>query len=77
MLFQMVASILTAFILASIEGRKLAGYVALYTPLFFIVLCCFGARIAIETKRKQEQHANLGAYTEEMLSALKLVVAFG
>ena len=52
MLFSAATSIVVGLCIAYWKGRVLAGYVTLYTPLFFVVLCCFGAYLGKSTSIK-------------------------
>jgi ATP-binding cassette subfamily B protein len=54
-----------------------AGILIIYLPIFIILISGYGAIAKGQTIAKITQNAKLGGYTEEILSALKLVIAFG
>ena len=76
-LWASASGIVVGLIIAYYKGRVLAGYMTLYLPVFFIVVAGFGTYLSKATSKKIQQHESLGAYTEETLSSLKLIVAFG
>ena len=48
-----------------------------YLPFLTIVMNRFSKVIIRGVKQKMQMNAKLGAFTEEMLSSLKLIISFG
>ena len=68
---------ISGFALAFIAAPNLALLLLLYFPVFVAVVARHGKYSKGQTALKLKQNAELGGYTEEILSALKLVVSFG
>ena len=68
---------ISGFALAFIAAPNLALLLLLYFPVFVAVVARYGKYSKGQTALKLKQNAELGGYTEEILSALKLVVSFG
>ena len=48
-----------------------------YLPVYIMVICCVGNQMKKQAIEKMTQNAKLGKYTEEQMSAIKLVISFG
>ncbi len=69
----MVSGLAICFVFAPGFG----GLLIVYIPLVAIAITIYGALTRKQIEAKQKQNEKLGAYTEEILSALKLVISFG
>ena len=65
------------FGLAFYNAPNYAGLLIIYLPIYVILISGYGKLAKGQTIKKIGQSAKLGGYTEEILSALKLVIAFG
>lgn len=65
-----------AFAMLVITSAKLAGIVVLVVPFVVIPLVLFGRRERRLSRAAQERVADLGAYAEETINALRTVQAF-
>ena len=65
-----------AFIMLLVTSPKLAGIVLLIVPLVVVPLVLFGRRERRLSRAAQDRVADLGAYAEETISALRTVQAF-
>ena len=48
-----------------------------YLPIYVFVIICVGGNMKKQAIEKITQNAKLGKFTEEQMSAIKLVIAFG
>ncbi len=65
-----------AFVMLLVTSAKLAALVLLVVPLVLIPLILFGRRERRLSRAAQDRVADLGAYAEETLNALRTVQAF-
>ena len=65
-----------AFTMLLVTSVKLAGIVVLVVPLVVVPLVLFGRREKRLSRAAQDRVADLGAYAEETISALRTVQAF-
>jgi ATP-binding cassette, subfamily B, bacterial len=65
-----------AFVMLLVTSAKLAGIVVLVVPLVVVPLVLFGRREKRLSRAAQDRVADLGAYAEETISALRTVQAF-
>ena len=68
---------ISGFVLAFIASPNFAACLLLYFPVFVACVANYGKYAKTITAKKLKQNGELGGYTEEILSALKLVVSFG
>ncbi len=68
--------LLGALAMLLVTSPKLAGIVLLVTPLVLIPLIVFGRRERKLSRAAQDRVADLGAYAEETINALRTVQAF-
>jgi ATP-binding cassette subfamily B protein len=68
--------LLGAFVMLVVTSPKLAGVVVLVVPLVIIPLVLFGRRERALSRAAQDRIADLGAYAEETINALRTVQAF-
>ncbi len=71
-----VILLLGAFAMLLITSPKLAGIVVLVVPLVVVPLVLFGRRERRLSRAAQDRVADLGAYAEETINALRTVQAF-
>ena len=67
----------SGFAIAFARGPVFAAICAGYIPIYVGALFCFARRVGSGTQQKMAQNQELGSYTEEQMSAIKLVIAFG
>ena len=65
-----------AFVMLLVTSPKLAGLVLLVVPLVLVPLTLFGRRERRLSRAAQDRVADLGAYAEETINALRTVQAF-
>ena len=65
-----------AFAMLLVTSAKLAGIVVLVVPLVVVPLVLFGRRERRLSRAAQDRVADLGAYAEETINALRTVQAF-
>jgi ATP-binding cassette subfamily B protein len=65
-----------AFVMLLVTSPKLAGIVVLVVPLVVVPLVLFGRREKRLSRTAQDRIADLGAYAEETINALRTVQAF-
>ncbi len=65
-----------AFVMLLVTSPKLAGIVVLVIPLVVVPLVLFGRREKRLSRMAQDRIADLGAYAEETINALRTVQAF-
>ena len=68
--------LLGAFTMLLVTSPKLAGIVVLVVPLVVVPLVLFGRRERRLSRAAQDRVADLGAYAEETINALRTVQAF-
>ena len=68
---------ISGFVIAFIASPNFAACLLLYFPVFVLCVANYGKYAKTLTAKKLKQSAELGGYTEEILTALKLVVSFG
>jgi ATP-binding cassette, subfamily B, bacterial len=68
--------LLGAFTMLLVTSAKLAGIVLLVVPLVVVPLVLFGRRERRLSRAAQDRVADIGAYAEETLNALRTVQAF-
>jgi ATP-binding cassette, subfamily B, bacterial len=68
--------LLGAFTMLLVTSAKLAGIVLLVVPLVIVPLVLFGRRERRLSRAAQDRVADIGAYAEETLNALRTVQAF-
>jgi ATP-binding cassette subfamily B protein len=68
--------LLGAFAMLLVTSPKLAGLVVLVAPLVVVPLVLFGRRERRLSRTAQDRVADLGAYAEETINALRTVQAF-
>jgi ATP-binding cassette subfamily B protein len=59
-----------------VTSAKLAGIVLLVVPLVVAPILIFGRRVRALSRRSQDRIADVGAYAEEMINAIRTVQAF-
>lgn len=70
------SSFVGGVVIAFWQGPVFAVICLCFTPLFMMVIAIFGIIAKKAQMRKLKQLEELGAHTEETLSALKLVISF-
>jgi ATP-binding cassette subfamily B protein len=60
-----------------ITSPRLTGFVFLVVPLVLIPIILFGRRVRYLSRRSQDKVADVGAFIEETLNAIRIVQAFG
>lgn len=58
------------------KGPVLAAICVAYIPFFILAIAIFGKKVKYAQVTKLQNLEELGAHTEETLSALKLIVSF-
>ena len=76
-LLMSLAMITSGFVIAFIRGPVFALICLCYFPFYLIIICLYGKKLGLQTMLKQKQNKELGSFTEEQMSAIKLVIAFG
>jgi ATP-binding cassette subfamily B protein len=71
-----VILLLGAFVMLLVTSPKLAGLVVLVGPLVVVPMVLFGRRERRLSRAAQDRVADLGAYAEETINALRTVQAF-
>jgi ATP-binding cassette, subfamily B, bacterial len=71
-----VILLIGAFAMLLVTSAKLAGIVVLVVPLVVVPLALFGRRERRLSRAAQDRVADLGAYAEETINALRTVQAF-
>ncbi|MGF1611179.1 MAG: ABC transporter transmembrane domain-containing protein, partial [Kiloniellales bacterium] len=64
-------------VLLVITSPKLTGLVALVVPLVLLPILIYGRRVRRLSRASQDRVADLGAYVDESLAAIRTVQAFG
>lgn len=59
-----------------VTSAKLAGLVLVIVPLVVVPILFFGRRVRRLSRRSQDRIADVGAYAEEMINAIRTVQAF-
>jgi ATP-binding cassette subfamily B protein len=59
-----------------VTSAKLAGIVLVIVPLVVVPILAFGRRVRTLSRRSQDRVADVGAYAEEMINAIRTVQAF-
>ena len=59
-----------------VTSAKLAGLVLVVVPLVVVPILVFGRRVRALSRRSQDRVADVGAYAEEMINAIRTVQAF-
>jgi ATP-binding cassette, subfamily B, bacterial len=59
-----------------VTSAKLAGIVLVVVPLVVVPILFFGRRVRTLSRRSQDRVADVGAYAEEMINAIRTVQAF-
>ena len=59
-----------------VTSPKLAGIVLVIVPLVVVPILFFGRRVRSLSRRSQDRIADVGAYAEEMINAIRTVQAF-
>ena len=75
--FTFLGMMISGFTVAFVAAPNFALLLLLYFPVFVGVVAVYGRYSRGQTALKLKQNAALGGYTEEVLSALKLVISFG
>ena len=76
-LISSIASIISGFAVSYIFAPWLAIPVTCYLPFQMCMVKNFGKRLHLATIEKMKETHKLGGFTEEVLSAIKVVVSFG
>jgi ATP-binding cassette subfamily B protein len=63
-------------IMLVVTSVKLAGIVLVIVPLVVVPILVFGRRVRTLSRRSQDRIADVGAYAEEMINAIRTVQAF-
>ena len=63
-------------IMLVVTSAKLAGLVLIVVPLVVVPILAFGRRVRALSRRSQDRVADVGAYAEEMINAIRTVQAF-
>jgi ATP-binding cassette subfamily B protein len=59
-----------------VTSAKLAGLVLIVVPAVVVPILAFGRRVRTLSRRSQDRVADVGAYAEEMINAIRTVQAF-
>jgi ATP-binding cassette subfamily B protein len=68
--------LLGGLIMLVVTSAKLAGLVLVVVPLVVVPILFFGRRVRSLSRRSQDRVADVGAYAEEMINAIRTVQAF-
>ena len=63
-------------VMLAVTSAKLAGLVLVVVPLVVVPILFFGRRVRALSRRSQDRIADVGAYAEEMINAIRTVQAF-
>ncbi|MGO8917470.1 MAG: ABC transporter transmembrane domain-containing protein [Stellaceae bacterium] len=63
-------------VMLAVTSAKLAGLVLIVVPLVVVPILFFGRRVRALSRRSQDRVADVGAYAEEMINAIRTVQAF-
>jgi ATP-binding cassette subfamily B protein len=63
-------------VMLAVTSAKLAGLVLIVVPLVVVPILFFGRRVRALSRRSQDRIADVGAYAEEMINAIRTVQAF-
>ncbi|XP_072010362.1 ATP-dependent translocase ABCB1 isoform X10 [Engystomops pustulosus] len=77
MFFQYAATFLAGFIVGFYRGWKLALVILAISPLMVLSAVFWSKILAAFTTQEQEAYAKAGAVAEEVLAAIRTVIAFG
>jgi ATP-binding cassette subfamily B protein len=68
--------LLGGLVMLVVTSAKLAGLVLVVVPLVVVPILFFGRRVRTLSRRSQDRVADVGAYAEEMINAIRTVQAF-
>jgi ATP-binding cassette subfamily B protein len=68
--------LLGGLVMLVVTSAKLAGLVLVVVPLVVVPILFFGRRVRSLSRRSQDRVADVGAYAEEMINAIRTVQAF-
>ncbi len=68
--------LLGGLVMLVVTSAKLAGLVLVVVPLVVVPILFFGRRVRALSRRSQDRIADVGAYAEEMINAIRTVQAF-
>lgn len=74
---QALATFVTGFVVAFSQSWRLSLFLLAFTPFMAIAAAILSILTAAFTSREQKQYASAGAVAEEVLSAIRTVLAFG
>jgi ATP-binding cassette, subfamily B, bacterial len=68
--------LLGGLVMLAVTSAKLAGLMLVVVPLVVVPILFFGRRVRALSRRSQDRVADVGAYAEEMINAIRTVQAF-
>ena len=74
---QSFGTIVSGFVIGFLRGPLMAAIMLIVVPCVFFVFKVVGSNLRVQAIEKMMQNAKLGKYTEEQMSSIKLVIAFG
>ncbi|KAM9308064.1 ATP-dependent translocase ABCB1-like [Gastrophryne carolinensis] len=77
MLFQYSSTFVTGFVLGFVKGWKLTLVILAVSPLLGLAAAMWSKILAAFTNQELEAYAKAGAVAEEVLAAIRTVIAFG
>ena len=72
-----IGMIISGFAIALWKGWVFALICIAYMPVYVVAMTFLTGGIKKQTIQKMVQNAKLGSFTEEQMSAIKLVISFG